>query len=91
MLVVGSGQSGCQIAEELHLSGRDVFLSCGRAGWAPRRIGDEDIVWWLREAGSFDDRVEDLPKPGAGCGRTSRRAGTTAATTSTTGPSTRWA
>jgi putative flavoprotein involved in K+ transport len=65
VLVVGGGQSGCQIAEELHLSGRDVFLSGGRAGWAPRRIGDEDIVWWLREAGSFDDRVEDLPEPAA--------------------------
>ena len=30
-LVVGSGQSGCQIAEELHESGREVFLACGRA------------------------------------------------------------
>ena len=65
VLVVGSGQSGCQIAEELHLSGRDVFLACGRAGWAPRRINDHDLAWWLREAGSLDDRVEDLPEPGA--------------------------
>ena len=29
VLVVGSGQSGCQIAEELHRAGRDVFLACG--------------------------------------------------------------
>jgi putative flavoprotein involved in K+ transport len=65
VLVVGSGQSGCQIAEELHQSGRDVFLACGRAGWAPRRINDHDLAWWLREAGSLDDRVEDLPEPGA--------------------------
>ena len=65
VLVVGSGQSGCQIAEELHLSGRDVFLACGRAGWAPRRINGQDVAWWLREAGSLDDRVEDLPEPGA--------------------------
>ena len=33
VLVVGSGQSGCQISEELHRAGRDVFLACGRAGW----------------------------------------------------------
>jgi len=65
VLVVGSGQSGCQIAEELHQSGRDVFLACGRAGWAPRRMNDHDLAWWLREAGSLDDRVEDLPDPGA--------------------------
>ena len=35
VLVVGSGQSGCQIAEELHRAGREVFLACGRASWAP--------------------------------------------------------
>jgi cation diffusion facilitator CzcD-associated flavoprotein CzcO len=62
VLVVGSGQSGCQIAEELHEAGRDVFLACGRAGWAPRRIADRDVVWWLDAAGDFDDRVEDLPE-----------------------------
>ncbi|HKC89951.1 MAG TPA: NAD(P)-binding domain-containing protein, partial [Candidatus Limnocylindria bacterium] len=31
VLIVGSGQTGCQIAEELHEAGRDVFLACGRA------------------------------------------------------------
>ena len=65
VLVVGSGQSGCQIAEELHQAGRDVFLACGRAGWAPRRFNGHDLAWWLHESGSLDDRVEDLPEPGA--------------------------
>src|SRR6476660_2622939 len=51
VLVVGSGQSGCQIAEELHKAGREVLLACGRAGWAPRRIGDHDVFWWLLETG----------------------------------------
>ena len=37
VLVVGSGQSGCQLAEELHESGREVVLACGRAPWSPRR------------------------------------------------------
>ena len=65
VLVIGSGQSGCQIAEELHLAGRDVFLACGRAGWAPRVINGHDLTWWLHVSGSLDDRVEDLPEPEA--------------------------
>jgi putative flavoprotein involved in K+ transport len=65
VLVVGSGQSGCQIAEELHESGRDVFLACGRAGWAQRRIGDHDLFWWLSEAGDLDDGVDSLAGPAA--------------------------
>ena len=65
VLVIGSGQSGCQIAEELHEAGRDVFLACGRAGWLTRRIGDHDLVWWLHEAGDLDDRADSLPGPAA--------------------------
>jgi len=65
VLVVGSGQSGCQIAEELHDAGRDVFLACGRAGWAPRRLGDHDLFWWLLETGDLDDPVSSLPSPAA--------------------------
>src|SRR6185503_1455610 len=65
VLVVGSGQSGCQISEELHIAGRDVFLACGRAAWAPRVVNGHDVVWWLHEAGDYDDRREDLPEPGA--------------------------
>ena len=65
VLVVGSGQSGCQIAEELHGAGREVFLACGRAGWMPRRIGDHDVFWWLQEAGDLDDRADSLPNPAA--------------------------
>src|SRR6516162_3099806 len=37
VLVVGSAQSGAQIAEELYESGRKVFLATGRAGRTPRR------------------------------------------------------
>jgi putative flavoprotein involved in K+ transport len=65
VLVVGSGQSGCQIAEELHQAGRAVFLACGRAPWAPRRIGDHDIVWWALETGFLDASVASLPAPTA--------------------------
>jgi putative flavoprotein involved in K+ transport len=65
VLIIGSGQSGCQIAEELHGSGREVLLACGRAPWASRRIGDRDIVWWLAESGFLDAPFSSLPGPEA--------------------------
>jgi putative flavoprotein involved in K+ transport len=65
VLVVGSGQSGCQIAEELRDAGRDVVLACGRAPWLPRRFGGRDLVWWARETGFLDTPVESLPSPDA--------------------------
>jgi putative flavoprotein involved in K+ transport len=65
VLVVGSGQSGAQIAEELHQAGREVFLACGKAPWLPRRIGDRDLVWWGVETGWFDRPLSSLPSPAA--------------------------
>jgi putative flavoprotein involved in K+ transport len=57
VLVVGSGQTGCQIADELADSGRDVYLACGRCAWTPRRIEGKDFVWWSRVAGFLDRKV----------------------------------
>jgi putative flavoprotein involved in K+ transport len=65
VLVVGSGQSGCQLAEELREAGRDVVLSCGRAPWAPRRLGGRDLVWWLETSGFLEQTVAALPSPAA--------------------------
>jgi putative flavoprotein involved in K+ transport len=65
VLIVGSGQSGCQIAEELHEAGREVVLACGKAPWAPRRIGDRDFVWWALETCFLDAGFESLPTPAA--------------------------
>jgi putative flavoprotein involved in K+ transport len=65
VLIVGSGQSGCQIAEELLDSGREVFLSCGRAAWAPRRIGEHDLFWWLEESGYLSAAPDSLPDSSA--------------------------
>lgn len=65
VLVVGSGQSGCQIAEELQEAGREVVLSCGRAPWSPRRIGGHDTVWWAVETGFSDQPASALPDPAA--------------------------
>lgn len=61
VLIIGSGQSGCQLAEELHQAGREVVLACGKAAWAPRRVGDEDLVWWLEESGFLSAPVDSLP------------------------------
>lgn len=65
VLIVGSGQTGCQIAEELHQAGRRVALACGRAPWAARRIADRDLLWWLIESGFMDGTVDSLPSPEA--------------------------
>jgi putative flavoprotein involved in K+ transport len=65
VLVVGGGQSGAQVAEELHQAGREVVLACGRAPWAPRRLGGRDIVWWAVETGFFDAPLGWLPSPAA--------------------------
>lgn len=63
VLVIGSGQSGCQIAEELVETGREVFLACGRAPWSPRRIGERDLFWWALETGFMDQRPDQLASP----------------------------
>jgi putative flavoprotein involved in K+ transport len=69
VLVVGGGQTGVQIAEELALTGRPVYLSVGRSWWAPRRYRGLDMTRWLRLLHWFEQTVDDLP-PGARTGRT---------------------
>jgi putative flavoprotein involved in K+ transport len=65
VLIVGSGQTGCQLAEELNLAGRDVFLACGRAPWVPRRLDGLDIVTWLTRTSFYDQNLAELPSPSA--------------------------
>lgn len=65
VLIVGSGQTGCQLAEELHEAGRKVFLSCGRCPWSPRRISGRDLVWWLANSGFAERTPDQLPSPAA--------------------------
>lgn len=65
VLVAGSGQSGCQIAEELYLSGRKVFLSVGSTGRLPRRYRGKDITWWLFKGKLSEQTVDQLPSPKA--------------------------
>jgi putative flavoprotein involved in K+ transport len=63
VLVVGSAQSGCQIAEELYQSGRKLYLSVSRAGRLPRRYRGKDITRWLEEIGFADRTVDKFPSP----------------------------
>ncbi|HUG31215.1 MAG TPA: NAD(P)-binding domain-containing protein [Candidatus Limnocylindria bacterium] len=72
ILLVGSGQTGVQLAEELQASGREVILSVGRCGSVPRRYRGHDIFWWLRqmatsgrELGAGLPTPADLPSPAA--------------------------
>ncbi len=65
VLVVGSGQSACQIAEELVLSGRDVIMACGRAPWFYRRLDDRDLFDWLMASDFYDQPPDELASPAA--------------------------
>lgn len=65
VLIVGSGQTGLQLAEELHRAGRKVILACGRCAWSPRRLADRDVVWWVVNTGFWDRTLAQLPSPAA--------------------------
>jgi putative flavoprotein involved in K+ transport len=58
VLIVGSGASGAQIAEELVRAGRKVYLSVGRHKRMPRRYRGHDLIWWLTEMGLDQTPVE---------------------------------
>ena len=62
VLVIGAGSSGTQIAEELMLSGRKVYLSVGPHDRPPRAYRGRDFCWWLGVLGKWD---METPGPGA--------------------------
>jgi putative flavoprotein involved in K+ transport len=68
VLVVGSGETGCQIAEELVRAGRRAFLAGGRSWWVPRRYRGRDVAAWFRLLGWFERTVDELP-PGVRTGQ----------------------
>ncbi len=61
VLVVGCGQSGAQIAEDLHLAGREVVLATGHAPRCARFYRGKDVVAWLAEMGYYDIPVTQHP------------------------------
>ena len=64
VLVVGSGQTGAQIAEEVHEAGRRTYLCVGRAGRLPRRYRGRDCIEWQRDMGYLDRTPAMLDSPG---------------------------
>lgn len=54
VLVVGAGSSGVQIAEELMLAGRRVYLSVGPHERPPRAYRGIDFCWWLGVLGKWE-------------------------------------
>ncbi len=72
VLLVGSGQSGVQLAEELQAAGRTVTLSVGHCGHVPRRYRGRDVFWWYRQLatvgaglGVMLPTADRLPSPSA--------------------------
>jgi len=63
VLIVGSAQSGCQIAEDLVASKRRVYLCASRVGRIPRTYRGRDIVAWWRDMGFWDVWVDELEDP----------------------------
>jgi len=60
VLVVGTGQSGCQIAEDLHLAGRGVHLATGTAPRVARFYRGRDCVAWLADMGTYTKGVDQF-------------------------------
>jgi putative flavoprotein involved in K+ transport len=75
VLVVGSGQTGCQLSEELAESGRNTHLACGRAPWIPRRLDGRDTWKWVAETPFIDMTLADLPSPIARLGANPQASG----------------
>ena len=61
VLVVGSGQSGTQIAEDLHLAGRQVHLAVGNAPRVARSYRGRDAMTWLSDMGLYDTPTREYP------------------------------
>lgn len=61
VLVVGSGQSGVQIMEDLYIAGRQVHLCVGPAPRSPRRYRGKDATEWLMEMGYYKLTVDKHP------------------------------
>jgi putative flavoprotein involved in K+ transport len=63
VLVIGSANSGTQIAEELCAAGRRVYLSVSKHRRTPRRYRGKDYVWWVNALGEADATVDSRQPP----------------------------
>lgn len=72
VLIVGTGQSGGQIAEELLAVGREIHLAVSTCPEAPRRYRGQDLLYWMMQLAQFGPdfglnglTVGQLPSPAA--------------------------
>lgn len=63
ILIVGGGQTGMQLGEELLKAGRKVFLATSRVKGALRSYRGEDLFFWLDRTGRLTMPKEQLPNP----------------------------
>ena len=62
-LVIGSGQSGVQVVEDLLDAGRKVYFSTSRVGRFVRRFRGRDMLVWANDIGFFSQRMSDVEDP----------------------------
>ena len=65
VLIVGSGDTGCQLTSELYTSGRQVYLCASGSPRRPRRYRGKDFVFWSLTLGKMNQTADQLPHPSA--------------------------
>lgn len=63
VVVIGGGQSGCQISMDLIRADRDVYLCTSKVGRLRRRYRQRDVVEWGEDMGFWNVPVEELSDP----------------------------
>lgn len=63
VLIVGSAQSGIQIAEDLLDAGRKVYLSTSEVPRIPRWYRGKDIFYWVKECKFYEVKAEEIKDP----------------------------
>ena len=69
-LIVGTGQSGVQLMEDLHIHGHEVHLAVGPAPRSPRMYRGRDATDWLYDLGHYDLTIADHPDPKSAVAKT---------------------
>jgi putative flavoprotein involved in K+ transport len=62
-LIIGTGQSGVQMMEDLRIAGRDVHLAVGPAPRSPRWYRGLDATDWLHRMGHYNISIDQQPDP----------------------------
>ena len=63
VVIVGGGQSGCQISVDLVQAGRDVYICTSKVGRLRRRYRQRDVMAWGKDMGFWEASVDGLSDP----------------------------